>query len=200
MRASDRDPPGRAAAESAELAVDRLAEASGRGQPHRGGRRSGRLREGQDHDEPFLGGHQDVPVAEAIQDDAFERAGGGRDRGEAPARLGEGDLMGAGQVEAEGFGSLHELAQVGVAAKQVVDEVSSQGLFLADQFAARLGMAVCEGRHRLVHDLQERFGCCPHGLVVALADDGRELGPRRGEPRTGRGRRRARRATPDSAA
>ena len=52
--------------------------------------------------------------------------------------------MGAGHVEAEGFRSAHQLAQVGVTAKQVVDEISSKSLFLADQFAARLGMAVRE--------------------------------------------------------
>ena len=73
--------------------------------------------------------------------------------------------MGAGQVEAEGFRSLHQLAQVGVTAKQVVDEISSKSLLLADELAARLGVAVRERGHRLVHDLQERFGCRPHGAV-----------------------------------
>ena len=85
--------------------------------------------------------------------------------------------MGAGQVEAEGFGSLDELAQVGVAAKQVIDQVASEGLLPPHEFAARLGMAVCEGGHCLVHDLEERFCCCPHGLAVALPNDSRKFGP-----------------------
>ena len=69
--------------------------------------------------------------------------------------------MGAGQVEAEGFRPPHELAQMGVTAKQVVDEVASKGLLPADEFAARFGVAVREGCHRLVHDLQERLWPLP---------------------------------------
>ena len=184
MRTTDRDPPGGSAPQAAELAVHGLTEAAGRGQTHRGGRCSGRLREGNHHDQPFLGGHQHVPVTEAVQDDSFQGAGGGRDRGKSLPWLGEGDLMGTGQVEAERFRSAHQLAQVGVTAKQVVDEISSKSLLLADQFAARLGMAVRERGHRLVQDLQERFGCCPHGTAVASSDDSRKLVPhaaRRGE-------------------
>ena len=133
--------------------MDRRAEVPGRGHPHGGGRGSGRLGESQDHNESVLGGHHDVPVPEAIQYDALERGGGGRDGGEPPARLGERDLVGTGQVEAEGFGPFHQLAQARVATKEVVDEVSSQALLLADELAAGCGVAFGEGRHRLVHDV-----------------------------------------------
>ena len=85
--------------------------------------------------------------------------------------------MGAGQVEAEGLGTLHQLAQVGVAAEQVVDELASQGLLPADQLATRFGVALGERRHRVVHDLQHRGRRRPDRGVVAVPDDGGELGP-----------------------
>jgi hypothetical protein len=38
-------------------------------------------------------------------------------------------------------------------------------------------MAIRKSGHCLVQNLQERFGCCPHGLAVASSDDSRQLVP-----------------------
>ena len=81
--------------------------------------------------------------------------------------------MSAGQVEAEGLCSLHELAQVCVPAEQIVNELSAKGLFFADELAPGFSMTVGKRRHRVVDDLQDRCGCGPHRPAVALTNDRR---------------------------
>jgi hypothetical protein len=85
--------------------------------------------------------------------------------------------MSASQVQTEGFCSFHELAQVGVSAEQVVDELTTQRFLATNHLATCLGMAVCERRHGVVDYLEHSLRCRPHRLVVALADHRRELGP-----------------------
>jgi hypothetical protein len=157
--------------------MDDPAEVTGRGESHRARRRTGRIRERQDDDQPVLRGHQNIPITKSIQNDSLEGGGCGRDRGKRLAGLGQSDLVGARQVEAEWFCPLHELAQVCVTAKQVIDELAPQGLLPPYQLAPGFGMAVREGCHRVVNDLQHRLGGGSHRLVVAFADDRRKLGP-----------------------
>ncbi len=85
--------------------------------------------------------------------------------------------MDAGQVQAEGFCSFHELAQMRVSAKQVIDELSTKRLLSADQLATGLRVPVRKRRHRIVHHLQHSLGRRPHRLVVAFPNDRRELSP-----------------------
>jgi hypothetical protein len=91
--------------------------------------------------------------------------------------LGEGDLMGAGQIQAEGFCTLDELAQVCVATKQVIHELSTKGLLSANQLATGFGMTVRKRRHRVVNDLQHRRGRGPHCISVAFSNDRRQFSP-----------------------
>jgi hypothetical protein len=154
-----------------------LAEITSRRQTSQGRRRPGCISQGQDDDQTFLRGHENISIPEAIQNDSFERARGGCDRRKPLPWLSKGNLMGAGQVKSERFCPLHQLAQVGVTTKQVVNELAPQGLLPANEFTTRFGMAVCKGRHRVAHDLQDGRGCGPDRPVVALSDDGRELSP-----------------------
>ena len=55
------------------------------------------------------------------------------------------DLMGTGQIEPEGFGPSHKLTQMRITPKQVLHELSPQGLLSADHLAARFGVAFREG-------------------------------------------------------
>lgn len=60
------------------------------------------------------------------------------------AGLGESDLMGAGQVQPEGFCSFHELAQMCIATKQVIDELTTKRFLSANEFATGFCMTVRE--------------------------------------------------------
>jgi hypothetical protein len=98
--------------------MDDLAEVTSCRQPHRGRRRSRCIGQRQYHDETFLRGHQNVSIAEPIQDDSLESACGGCDRGKPLPGFREGNLMRTGQVESERLCPLHELAQVRVATQR----------------------------------------------------------------------------------
>ena len=77
-------------------------------------------------------------------------------------RLGKGDLVGAGQVEAKGFPPLHELTEVGVATEQVVDEFSPLRLLPTNHLATGLGVTLGERRYCVIHDLQDRHSRRAH--------------------------------------
>ena len=100
MRAAHRDPPRGPTSKATELAMNDLAEVTSCRQATGGRRRAGDVRQCQDHNQTFLGCHQHISITKPIQYDAFECAGGGRDRWESLRGLGEGDLMGAGQIQA----------------------------------------------------------------------------------------------------
>ncbi|MEO6604167.1 MAG: hypothetical protein ABIN55_01005 [Aeromicrobium sp.] len=85
--------------------------------------------------------------------------------------------MGARQVEAERFAALHELAEVSVAAEEVVNEFTPLHLFPTNHFATYLGVTFSESRYSLIHDLQDRRSGRPNGRPVALANLRRELFP-----------------------
>ena len=65
----------------------------------------------QDHDETFLRRDEDVPVAEAVEHYALQGAGRGLDRGEPLSGSSQGDLVCAGQVQSEWFGTLYQFAR-----------------------------------------------------------------------------------------
>ena len=154
-----------------------LAEVTNCGQATGGRRRAGDVRQCQDHDQTFLGCHQHISITKPIQDHAFECAGGGRDRWESLRGLGEGDLMGAGQIKPEGFRSLHQLAQMCIPTKQIVNELSTKRFLSANQFATGFGMTVRKRRHRVVHYLQHSLGRGPYRGVVTFPDDCRKFSP-----------------------
>jgi hypothetical protein len=133
--------------------------------------------QGDDDDETVLRGHEHVPIPESVQDQAFQRADSGLDRGQAPLWSRQRDLVGASQVQPERFGAVSELAEMGVAAEQVVDQLSSKGLLASNELAARFGMSLCEGSHGVLDDLQHRLGGCSYRRAVAYADNRGKLVP-----------------------
>src|SRR6478735_6015531 len=86
----------------------------------------------QNHDNAFLRRNEDVPVPEPVEHYAFQRASSGLDRGHPLSRSSEGDLVSACQVQPEGFGTLYQFTQMGIPAQQVLDQLATNRLLLAD--------------------------------------------------------------------
>jgi hypothetical protein len=130
-----------------------------------------------DHDPAVFRGDQDVPVAEAVHDDAFEDHRRPVDRaGRLPER-GEGDAVGLAQVDPERLGALDHGRDVGVPAQQVIDEFAAQRLLVAHRGSPFRLVTVDEGAHRVVEAAQHRLRCPPHLLGVAGAVDERQFPP-----------------------
>ena len=91
--------------------------------------------------------------------------------------------MHAGQIDSERFGTLHQPAEVGVTAQQVVDQLASSSFLAPNQVAASDGVAVRERRHRLVDHLQYGRSSGADDLTVAGARHHRQLLP---QPTRGR--------------
>ena len=79
--------------------------------------------------------------------------------------------MGAGHVEAEGHGSFHQPADVGVGAQQVLDELAPQRLLPPHHLPARVVVPVRQVRDGLVDHMQHRRGCATDDLAVPGPDD-----------------------------
>ena len=87
------------------------------------------------------------------------------------------DLVGTSQIEAEGFPPLHEVTEMRVAAKQILDELSPLGLLTPNHFAASLGVTLGKSSHCVVHDVQDCLCRRAHSRSVALSNDRGELAP-----------------------
>jgi hypothetical protein len=102
-----------------------------------------------------------------------------------PARgRGQRDLMWPGHVKAERLGPDDELAHVGVAAQQVVDELAAQRLLPPHHLPARVVVALRQACDGLIDHMKYRGRRRPHHLTVSGADNGRQLqpqAPRRGQ-------------------
>ena len=84
---------------------------------------------------------------------------------------------GPGHVQAERLGPLHEPADVGVAAQQVVDELAPQRLLPPHHLPAGVGVALGQAGDGLVDHVQHRGGGGSDGLAVARPDDRGQLLP-----------------------
>ncbi len=177
VRATNGHAPGRASPEPTELGVDEFPETCPWRLSGDGPELGVLVGQGEDDEETILGGHQHVTVAETIQDDAFQRTGRGLDRGQAPLRSGQCDLVCSGQVQPKWLCPLHKLAKVGISPEQIVDQISSERLFTPHQFAAGLGVPFGEGGHGVLDDLKNGLGGGSHGRAVAFADHRWELIP-----------------------
>jgi hypothetical protein len=83
----------------------------------------------------------------------------------------------APQIEPEGFGPLDQPRDVRVAAQQIVDELASRRLLLADHLPPRGLMPFDQHLHGVVHDAQDSLRGGAHLVPVPRSHDRRYLLP-----------------------
>lgn len=124
---------------------------------------------------PVLGREQDPAVAEAGEERGLD---GPDDRAAVVVRLRaprHGHGMGVGQQQPETHRTLGEPPEVAAPVEQVVDELPSCGLLLADRQPLRPLVSLGEGVDGLLHGAQE----VPDGGVRHVGEDplrGRQVG------------------------
>ena len=91
---------------------------------------------------PSLVATSTVPIAEAVHDDAFKLDRGGVRCGDPLTGRGQRHLVGQAQVKAERFGTLDHPSDIGIAAQQVVDELSPERFLLTDHLPPRALIAL----------------------------------------------------------
>jgi hypothetical protein len=81
------------------------------------------------------------------------------------------------QVQSEWFSTLYQFAQVSIPAQQVVDQLSTDCLFLTDPLATTFSMSRGERGDGIVNDTQHGPSRCANRRAVAIADGRGKLVP-----------------------
>jgi hypothetical protein len=81
------------------------------------------------------------------------------------------------QVKAKRFGTSYQVAQIGVATQQILDQLASLSLLATDHLATGFGVSLGKRRHRPLHHLQHSLSSRADRDALRLADRGRELLP-----------------------
>ena len=138
--------------------------------------RGGVTRDDDDHP-AVLRGHQHLPVAEPLDDRAFQHDRRTVGRAVAVPQGDQRDAVRLAQVDAERLGPLHQPGDVGVAAQQVVDELGALRLLVADHVPPLGLVAVDQHADGVVEHPQHRFGGAADLLRIGRADHDRQLAP-----------------------